>query len=56
MSSDEYEEFSSENDFDMPSKNFIFTLSADEWQKIQPKEVVYKLTKSHQSSRSYLVK
>lgn len=55
MSSDESEEFSSENDIDMPSKNFIFTLSAEEWQKIQPKEVVYKLTKSHTSSRSYMV-
>jgi len=54
LSLDEYEEFSYENDIDMPSKNLIFNLSADQCQKIQPKEVVYKLTKSHQSSRSYL--
>lgn len=46
---------SSENDNDMPTKNFIFTLSAEEWQQIQPHEMVYKLTKGHQNSRSYLV-
>jgi len=55
LSLDEYDEFSSENDNDRPTKNFIFPLSAEEWQQIQPIEVVYKLTKCHQNFRSYLI-
>jgi len=54
---DEFTELSNDDDC-IPQKKFVFTLSAEEWQQIQPQEISYKLSDKNnpiRSSRSYVV-
>lgn len=41
----------------MPTKKFVITFSADEWQQIKPRETIYKVNEKSrptQSTRTYL--